>query len=339
MKFLFYALSLASAITIGFAGSIVRRTFLRAIAAIVFISVGIIAGLQPPIVGTFRDALQEALSNGAPVTVLIPQGGATLVNDTSLICTDYAGGKVTCITRHSTDVAAQSQRTRLLLRGRFTTHDHVLVQSVTPAPAVMLPHIPSLGEKARIMYFHVPLAWVGFLAFTVTMLFSLRYLRRGEITDDTIAQSSAVVGTLFTVLAYLSGAIWAKFNWGKFFNWDARELSVLLLLAIYAAYFILRANVPAPARYRMAAVYAIIASIAALFLVFIVPRVTVSLHPGSKDDVNIGPMLSPEQSALDLTKAAVFSIMLAGFTLLYAWLLSIRARLDILDQRLIGHKT
>jgi hypothetical protein len=89
----------------------------------------------------------------------------------------------------------------------------------------------------------------------------------------------------------------------------------------------------------MAAVYAIIASIAALFLVFIVPRVTVSLHPGSKDDVNIGPMLSPEQSALDLTKAAVFSIMLAGFTLLYAWLLSMRARLDILGQRLIGHKT
>jgi hypothetical protein len=67
-----------------------------------------------------------------------------------------------------------------------------------------------------------------------------------------------------------------------------------------------------------------------------VPRITISLHPGSRDDTNIGPVLSPEQDALDLTKAAVFSIMLSGFTLLYTWILNLIARYRIITENLQG---
>ncbi|GBD05434.1 Cytochrome c biogenesis protein CcsA [bacterium HR20] len=336
MKFLFYLLALAAGIALGFSRGLLRRTWWRAIAAVVLIGVGILGALQPPTVGTFRDAILEAKGSVPTVTVLIPQGGAVILNDTLLKCTDYAGTEVLCIVRNAKAVMAMSKHTKTLLTGHSISHNMFSITYFDDAPVLMLPHIPTLGEKARIMYFHVPSAWAGFFAFVVTMIFSVRYLRRGRPHDDTIAYGSALVGTLFTALAYISGAIWAKFNWGKFFNWDTRELSVLLLLAIYAAYFVLRANTPAPARYRLAAVYAIVASIAALFLIFIVPRITVSLHPGSKDDVNIGPILSPEQDALDLTKAAVFSIMLAGFTVLYSWMLSITARYHLLRQRIVG---
>ncbi|RMF33451.1 MAG: hypothetical protein D6747_06885 [Chlorobiota bacterium] len=336
MKFLFYLLALAAGIALGFSGGIQRRTWRRAIAATIIVGVGIFGALEPPIVGTFRDAIVEATATPPTVTVFIPRGGASLLNDTLLECTDYAGATMMCIVRNAEIVLAQVNAAPMLLTGESISHEVFRVISTDSAPTIMLPHIPALGEKARIMYFHVPSAWAGFFAFAVTMIFSLRYLRQGKHDDDVIAHASALVGTLFTALAYISGAIWAKFNWGKFFNWDTRELSVLLLLAIYAAYFVLRANTPAPARYRMAAVYAVVASIAALFLIFIVPRITVSLHPGSKDDANIGPILSPEHDALDLTKAAVFSIMLAGFTVLYTWMLSITARFHILRQRLLG---
>lgn len=336
MKFLFYFLAFIAGIALGFSGGILRRTRWRPGAAILLLGVGIFGALQPPIVGTFRDAILEAKGNMPRVTVLVPPGGVFMLDDTLFACTDYAGTKMLCIVHDTKTALAQANHIPLLLTGQSISHERFHVEATDSAPAIMLPHIPALGEKARIMYFHVPSAWAGFFAFVITMIFSLRYLRKERLDDDMVAYASAVVGTLFTALAYFSGAIWAKFNWGKFFNWDTRELSVLLLLAIYAAYFVLRINTPAPARYRLAAVYAVVASIAALFLVFIVPRITVSLHPGSKDDVNIGPILSPEQDALDMTKAAVFSIMFAGFTVLYTWMLSITARYNLLRQRLLG---
>lgn len=338
MKYVFFLIGLALAIVVGFWGGILRQNRWRSLLAVLLISAGIIGGLYPPIVGTFRDALIEMKGTHAPtINVLIPTGSISVENDSLLRCRDAAGSVVT-VGFHGdfNAVMAMSKQKPTIAHSKPMSHDFFVVTAISPAPSIMLPYIPGLGERARILYFHVPAAWTGFFAYIVTMIFSIRYLRRNNDSDDAIASASAATGTLFTALAYISGAIWAKFNWGNFFNWDTRELSVLLLLAIYIAYFVLRANIRTHSQKRVAATYAIVAAVAALFLVFIVPRITISLHPGSRDDTNIGPVLSPEQDALDLTKAAVFSIMLSGFTLLYTWILNLIARYRIITGDLQG---
>lgn len=342
MKYLFYVAALGVAIAVGFGKGILQRSALRAILAWGAVAVGIVLGLFPPIVGTFSDAATEAKFNrGAAFTVLIPVGGVRQIDSTDLECRDIAGHAVICRGSNETikTVMAHSNNHNLLLHTRLITHSLYDITALESAPRIMLPHIPALGEKARIIFFHVPAAWTGFFAYIVTMLYSILYLRRKKDEYDIIALSSASIGTLFTALAYASGAVWAKFNWGHFFNWDSRELSVLLLLAIYAAYFVLRSNVKGNMRKRVSATYAVVAAVAAVFLIFIVPRITISLHPGSRDDVNIGPILSPEQDALDLTKAMVFSIMLAGFTLFFTWMLNVVARYNRYRYHQLGSET
>ncbi len=341
MKFVLYIAGLAIALVLGFRGGILRRNKWRAFCAILLISTGIIGALYPPIVGTFRDAIIEMRGNNpAPIYVLVPRGGIRLDADSMLKVQDVTGARVTIQSNErSVDiktVMAKSKQNKQLFLVTPVSHDIFRLIQHTTAPMTMLPHIPNLGERARILFFHVPAAWTGFFAYVITMLFSIRYLKNHRIEDDAVAVASASIGTLFTVIAYISGAIWAKFNWGNFFNWDTRELSVLLLLAIYAAYFVLRLNISSQAKKRVAATYAIVAAVAALFLIFIVPRITPSLHPGSRDDSNIGPILSPEQDALDTTKAIIFSIMLSGFTLLYTWMLNLTARYKLIQHQLDG---
>ncbi|MCX7930682.1 MAG: cytochrome c biogenesis protein [Chlorobi bacterium] len=335
MKYLYYALALCIGFGVGFGPGIYNSNKLRAFLSWLLIAMGITLALYPPVAGTFQDVISEKIAGaGGGAWVLIPVGGISTQSDSIMLARDIAGKQVQIVyAGNAKAIMAKSITNKLLLKTESISHSFFSVKDYTVAPHITLPHIPALGEKARILFFHVPCAWIGFFAYLVTMIFSIRYLLSKNTIDDILAVSSATIGTLFTALAYISGAIWAKFNWGHFFNWDTRELSVLLLLAIYTAYFVLRNNVHASSAKRIAAVYAIVAATTAVFLVFIVPRITFSLHPGSRDDTNIGPLLTPEQDALDATKAAVFSLMLAGFTLLYTWLLNIVSRYIRLTER------
>lgn len=335
MKYVYYAVALLVGIIGGYSKGIIHKSILRISLTVILLMAGIITSLYPPIVGSFQDAVTENKVSYTPIAVFIPKGGIRMIGDSVAICRDMRGREAICIfSEHTNAVMAKSKQQNILITTNPISHSTYKVITINPAPTFMLPYIPGLGERARIMFFHVPSAWTGFFAYFLTMIFSIRYLRKGRLLDDTIAYSSAIIGTVFTAIAYVTGAIWAKFNWGHFFNWDTRELSVLLLLAVYAAYFVLRFNVKGEGMRRLSAVYAIIATVAAVFLIFILPRITISLHPGSKDDTSIGPLLSPEQTALDMTKAAVFSLMFAGFILLYSWLLNITVRYQLLCQRL-----
>ena len=203
-------------------------------------------------------------------------------------------------------------------------------------PLLILPYIPALEERSRILFLHVPMSWVGFLAFVITLWYSVLFLRTNNRDHDSVAAASAGIGVLFCSLAYITGALWAKFNWGKFFNWDTREFSVLILLLLYGAYFALRSSIPqADRRARVSGVYAIVSCIAALFLMFIVPRITESLHPGSQGDVNAGPIISTQADAINLTKAWIFSVSLGAFTMLYFLMLNLRLRLEGVEQAII----
>jgi heme exporter protein C len=184
------------------------------------------------------------------------------------------------------------------------------------------------GESSRILFFHVPTAWVAPLAFLVSCIASVRYLMRRDPMDDIRASVSASLGLLFTVLATVTGAVFARIEWGAYWNWDPRQTSVTLLLLVYAAYFALRRALRDPEqRATLAAAYAILAFVTVPFLVFVVPRVYWSLHP----DVLTNP---DPKNRLDLAHAVVLIASSAGFTGLYAWLYSIECRIERARSRL-----
>ncbi len=96
------------------------------------------------------------------------------------------------------------------------------------------------GNVQRIMYIHVPMAWVAYLAFFVVFISSIGYLWRKTREWDIVAHSSAELGVMFTTLAIMAGAVWGKPTWGTWWTWDARLTTTIILLLIYAAYLMLR---------------------------------------------------------------------------------------------------
>ena len=151
---------------------------------------------------------------------------------------------------------------------------------------VYAPAAAGLGDLSRIIYFHVPLAWVGVLAYLVAMVDSVRYLKTQDLEFDNKANVSAEIGLAFTILATITGAIFARYTWGVYWNWDPRQTSIFFLLMIYGAYFVLRSSIDdEEKRARLSAVYCILAFISVPLLVFVIPRLYPTLHP---DPIEIG---------------------------------------------------
>lgn len=191
------------------------------------------------------------------------------------------------------------------------------------------PNIPGLENKARIIFFHVPTAWIAVIAFLMAMVNGIRYLRKNDLEYDVRSSSAAGLGLIFCVLATVTGAIWAKFNWGAYWNWDPRQTSIFVLMLIYGAYFALRSAIEVDEkRASLSAVYAIIAFVTVPFLVFIMPRMMSGLHPGSASDEGAGPVVD---FSMDTTMYIVFFASLFGFTLLYLWMYDLRVRLGMIE--------
>ena len=182
------------------------------------------------------------------------------------------------------------------------------------------------GEVSRILFFHVPMAWVATLAFLLSMIASSVYLITRKVNADFLAQSSAELGFLFCFLATVTGSIFAKATWGSFWNWDPRQTSIIMLLMIYGAYFVLRSAVPDHEKRRVfAGVYSILAFCTVPFLVFVVPRITRSLHP--EDTLN------PASPGMDVKTLIFFLGSLCAYTGLFVWMLRLKVRmLRILDR-------
>jgi len=191
----------------------------------------------------------------------------------------------------------------------------LLMSAVIIAVWVMEPPQNQLGEVSRLFYFHIPAAWVTVLAYFVAMRQSVLYLRRKELLYDVKASSAAELGTLFCILATITGSIFAKMTWGSFWNWDPRQTSILILLLIYGAYLALRSAVREPERKAaLSSVYCIFAFPAAVFLVFVTPRVYQSLHPADSIIDASGRIQMPAPILV------TFLASLVCFTLIFVWM-------------------
>lgn len=180
------------------------------------------------------------------------------------------------------------------------------------------PFIPGLEENAKIIFFHVPTAWLTLIAFLTSTVFSFRYLRKKNLEDDLKSYTAAQLGMIFCILATVTGAVWAKFAWGSFWSWDPRQTSIFALLLIYGAWFALRSSIEnEEKRATLASVYSMIAFVTVPFFLFIMPRIMKGLHPGSADDTNAGPVVNFKMNPNMLL---VFFISMLGFTILYYWM-------------------
>jgi heme exporter protein C len=217
----------------------------------------------------------------------------------------------------------QSQRSRLILTsiaalGILTAA--VLALIVAP-PAAGLTMDETYAQ--RIIYFHVPSAWLSMLAFGVTMIGSVLYLAKGERRWDALAESSAEIGIAFTLAAVGSGTVWAKPAWNVYWTWDPRLTTYTIVLLLFISYFMLRGAMDDPARRaRFASVYGIFAFLS-VPLTFFSIRWWRTIHPVLFDAKNFG---------LSAGMRPAFFFGLVAFTLLYGVLLVHRLRLSELQE-------
>ena len=189
------------------------------------------------------------------------------------------------------------------------------------------PLVPGLGPTTRVLYFHIPAAWITVVALAWSMIHSALYLRRRRMEHDDHASAAAELGLLFCIVATVSGSMWAKAVWHSYWNWDPRETSIFFLLLIYGAYLALRSSIENDERRaRLSAVYSSIAFVTVPFLIFVVPRIYFSLHPDTVINARGKIEMDPR---IELS----FFAMLIGFTVLFFWMLNLKVRLLRLERR------
>jgi heme exporter protein C len=179
---------------------------------------------------------------------------------------------------------------------------------------------PDETAAQRIIYFHVPVAWLSMLAFGVTAIGSVVYLLTSKRLWDSLAVSSAELGLVFTLAAMASGSLWAKPAWNTWWTWDPRLTTYTIMFLLYVAYFMLRSAMDDRARRaRFAAVYGIFAFLS-------VPITFMSIRWWR----TIHPVLIDPKSGFGLSKnmMPVFFLSLIAFTLFYVVLLIYRVRLE-----------
>ncbi len=201
------------------------------------------------------------------------------------------------------------------------------VASMTVAPDAVQ------GQLSRIMYVHVPSAWLAYLAFGVTMVASAMYLWKKDLKWDRRALASAEIGVVFTGLAIGLGMIWAKPTWGVWWTWDSRLTLTAIMFFVYLGYLALRRTTDdLDVRAKRAAILGIIAAVQIPLVHFSVVWWR-GLHQAPS-------LIKPEGPEMDT--AIVFTLLfaVACFTAMYAAMMFKRielARLD--DEVLIAEQT
>lgn len=205
----------------------------------------------------------------------------------------------------------------------------ILLYVVIGGFLLQVPRLAILNETIRALYFHVPM-WFGMIILlTVSVIFSIRYLSKGDERFDHVASEFVNVGLLFGTLGIATGMIWAHFTWGELWSGDPKQNASAIALLIYFAYIILRSSFEdEQQKARISAIYNIFAFSALIPLLFILPRLTDSLHPGNGGN--------PGFNAYDLDSRLrmVFYPAVIGWSLLGIWIASIRVRIKALKEKL-----
>lgn len=193
-----------------------------------------------------------------------------------------------------------------------------------------VPRLNILNETIRALYFHVPM-WFGMvLLFLMSVYYSIRYLRTPIAEFDHKAVEYANVGLVFGILGMLSGMLWANYAWGSPWHGDPKQNGAAIALLVYLAYFVLRGSVEnEEQKGRLSAVYNIFAFAAMVPLIFIIPRMTSSMHPGN------GGNPAFNMYDLDSKMRLVFYPAVIGWFLVGIWIVTLRVRIRIVEEKIL----
>jgi heme exporter protein C len=218
-------------------------------------------------------------------------------------------------------VSRRAERTLAVLSGLAVVATLVMALFVTPPDAEQ-------GQVFRLIYLHVPSAWLAYFAFTVVLVASIAYLRTKKTRWDRLGAASAEVGVVFTALTLILGSIWAKPVWGTWWTWDPRLTTTAVLLLIYVGYLAVRRLSDDP---RRRATWAAVVGIVGFIDVPIVHLSVVwwrSLHQ-SPAIARVAPRMAP-------IMAWTLLLSLAAFTLLFAYMVVLRLRVGRLEGRAVA---
>ncbi len=204
------------------------------------------------------------------------------------------------------------------------------IENLTKSTGMTFPFRNILAETIRNTYFHVPLWFAMFALFFTALVNSWKFLRTNNLVYDHKATGFTTIGLLFGILGLITGAIWAKNTWGAYWSWDVKQNMAAISVLIYLAYFVLKNSFEDREKgARLAGVYNIFAFMAMIPLLFVIPRMTDSLHPGNGGNPALG------SQDLDNTMRMIFYPAVIGFILLGFWMAQIKYRFDILQEKVL----
>lgn len=200
----------------------------------------------------------------------------------------------------------------------------LLSYTFTAGFLIQAPFIGNLYETIRNLFFHVPMWFTQLTLLSISLYFSIQYLRKPSAVIDLKALAFAETGNVFGILGLVTGMIWANYTWGAPWNNDPKQLGAAIALLIYLAYFVLRNSITdLDKRGRIAAVYNIFAYFIYVPMIMVLPRLSESLHPGGQGEKG-NPGLNGAD--LDPTMRMVFWPAVIGWILLGVWIATILFR-------------
>lgn len=193
---------------------------------------------------------------------------------------------------------------------------------------LQVPALPILHETIRNLYFHVPM-WFSMLAvFVISVFYSVKYLSTGKEEYDLASVECVNTGMLFYAMGLITGMIWAKYTWGEFWSGDPKQNSAAIAFLLYCAYLVLRNSIEEEQkRAKIAAIYNIFSFPIMVVLLFVLPRLTDSLHPGNGGNPAFGKF------DLDSHMRLVFYPAVLGWSLFALWIATIRYRIRLIEYK------
>ena len=191
-----------------------------------------------------------------------------------------------------------------------------------------VPRLPILHETIRNTYFHVPMWMAMFTVFTISVVYSVKYLSTGKEEYDLIAVECVNTGTFFFALGLVTGMLWAKYTWGEYWSNDPKQNSAAIAFLLYCAYLVLRNSIDEEQkRGRISAIYNIFSFPIMIVLIMVLPRMTASLHPGNGGNPAFGKLDMSNLMRLVLYPSFI------GWSLIAVWVATLRYRMRLIDLR------
>ncbi len=203
----------------------------------------------------------------------------------------------------------------------------LLLYGVIVGLLMEVPRLEILNETIRNVFFHVPMWFTMMLLFLISVYYAIRYLVNPKMEHDIKSSQNVNVGLVFGCLGMITGMEWARFTWGDFWSNDPKQLATALSMLIYFAYVVLRNSIQDPEKKaKVTAVFNVFAFALMIPLIWILPRLTESLHPGTDGNNPAFGKMAPEL-------AIVFRPIAVGWFLLGLWITNLAIRIDIIKHK------